>query len=137
MIDQLNSKLEDLELKKQDIKPKIDEINARREKELQDVNKKYDHLISEISFEIEKLENDLNNELIQSFEEAIMQEFDAKRSNSMYEVTSVFKEYRNSITKFSMFPKELLEKLDKIIEGDLIDNLAYNLENIKAKYMKS
>ena len=137
MIDQLKSKLEDLELKKQDMMPKIDEIKARREEELQDVNKKYDHMISEINVEIEKLDNELNNNLIQSFENIVMQEFDAKRSTSMYSITDGFKAYRNSIAEFDLFPKELLDRLDKVIDGAPIDNLAYNLENIKAKYTKS
>jgi len=137
MIDQLKSKLEDLEIKKQDIKPKVDEINAKREEELQNVNKKYDHMISEINVEIEKLENKLNNDLIQSYEKIVMQEFDAKRSTSMYSITDGFKTYRNSIAEFDFFPKELLNRLDKVINGAPIDNLAYDLENIKVKYTKS
>jgi len=137
MIDQLKSKLEDLELRKQNMTPRIDEINAKREKELQNVNKKYDHLISEINVEVEKLENKLNNDLIQSFENIVMQEFDAKRSTSMYSITDGFIAYRNSIAEINMFPKELLDKLDKVIDGAPIDNLAYNLEKIKAKYRKS
>lgn len=137
MIDQLKLKLEDLKLKKQDMKPKIDEINSKREEELQNVNKKYDHMISEINVSIEILENDLRKELIQSFENIVLQEFDAKRSTSMYSITEGFKAYRESIEKFEMFPNELLDRLDKVIDGAPIDNLAYDLEKIKANYLKT
>ncbi|MFX1311703.1 MAG: hypothetical protein ACFFHD_03685 [Promethearchaeota archaeon] len=137
MIDKLNAILEELELKRKEVKPKIDEINAKREEELQNVNKKYDHLISEVNYEIEKLENRFINDLIQSFENIVMLEFDAKRSSEMYSISDNFKDYRNSIAQFDLFPKELIERLDKVIDGAPIDNLAYDLENIKTKYIKS
>ncbi len=67
MISQLKTKLEELEIKKNALKPKIDEIKAKREEEIQIINKKYDHMVYEINFEIQKFENDIFNEMIKSF----------------------------------------------------------------------
>lgn len=136
MIDQLKSKMEELELKKQEVKPKIDKLNAEREEELLSVNNKYDKLITEINSEVNKFENDVNNDLIDSFINNVMDEFDNKRSISDYVITDKIKKYRDFIKTVEMFPKELVDRLDKLIDGDPIENIAYDIENIKNKYMK-
>ncbi len=136
MIDQLKSKMEELDLKKQEVKPKIDKLNAEREEELLIVNNKYDKLITEVNSEVNKFENDVNNDLIDSFVNSVMDEFDTKRSISDYVMTDKIKKYRDFIKKVEMFPKELVDKLDKLIDGDPIENIAYDIENIKNKYLK-
>lgn len=136
MIDQLKSKMEELELKKQEIKPKIDKLNAEREEELLSVNNKYDKSITEINSEVNKFENDVNNDLIDSFINSVMDEFDNKRNISDYVITDKIKKYRDFIKTVEMFPKELVDRLDKLIDGDPIENIAYDIENIKNKYMK-
>ena len=136
MIDQLKSKMEELELKKQEVKPKIDKLNAEREEELLSVNNKFDKLITEINSEVNKFENDVNNDLIDSFINSVMDEFDNKRSISDYVITDKIKKYRDFIKTVEMFPKELVDRLDKLIDGDPIENIAYDIENIKNKYMK-
>lgn len=136
MIDQLKSKMEELDLKKQEVKPKIDKLNAEREEELLSVNNKYDKLITEINSEVNKFENNVNNDLIDSFINSVMDEFDTKRSMSDYVITDKIKKYRDFIKTVEMFPKELVDRLDKLIDGDPIENIAYDIENIKNKYMK-
>lgn len=136
MIDQLKSKMEELDLKKQEVKPKIDKLNAEREEELLSVNNKYDKLITEINSEVNKFENNVNNDLIDSFINSVMDEFDNKRSISDYVITDKIKKYRDFIKTVEMFPKELVDKLDKLIDGAPIENIAYDIENIKNKYMK-
>ena len=136
MIDQLKSKMEELELKKQEVKPKIDKLNAEREEELLSVNNKFDKLITEVNSEVNKFENDVNNDLIDSFINSVMDEFDTKRSISDYVITDKIKKYRDFIKTVEMFPKELVDRLDKLIDGDPIENIAYEIENIKNKYMK-
>jgi hypothetical protein len=137
MTNHLESKLKELELKKKALKPRIDEINAEREKEIQDVNKKYDHIVYEVNYEIEQFENSVYNELIESFLDIVTKELEIKRNDSLYSVSSQFKEYRENIAKFEIFPKELIEKLDKVIDGGPIEEILYILDDIKKKYLKS
>ena len=137
MISHLTSKLEELEQRKKVLEPKIDEINNEREKEIQDVNTKYDHIIADINYEIQQIEDNIYNEMVESFVNIVSRELDVKRSNSLYSVTDEFKEYRTSISKLPLFPKELIEKLDKVINGNPIEELVYILDDIKAKYLKS
>jgi len=137
MTNHLDSKLEELELRKKSLKPKIDEINLKRENEIQDVNKKYDHMIYEVDYEIQQFENNVYNELIESYGVVASRELEIKRSNSLYSVSDQFKEYRENIAKFEIFPKELIQKLDKVINGSPIEDILYILDDIKKKYLKS
>ncbi len=116
MIEELKSKLKELELKKSKLQPKIDEIEAKRAEELQEVNKRFDHMVADVNIEV------------------VMDEFDAKRSTSDYMVTDRLKDFRESVLELELFPKELIERLDKVIDGDPIENVAYDLEKIEAKY---
>lgn len=137
MTNHLESRLEELELKKKALKPKIDEINVKREKEIQDVNKKYDHMVYEVNYEIEQFEKRIYNELIESFLNVVKKELEIKRSNSLYSVSNQFKDYRENVAKFEIFPKELIEKLDKVINGGPIEDIIYVLDDIKKKYLNS
>ncbi len=137
MINKFKSKLEELEQRKKELQPKIEELNAKKEEEIAEVNKKYDHLIYEINYEVEKFENNINNEMIDSFVKIVMKEFDAKRSTSEYTITDEFKEYKDSMAQFKMFPEELINKLHKVINGSPIENIAYDLEKIEKNYKKS
>lgn len=134
MIEELKSKLKELELKKRELQPKIDEIEAKRAEELQEVNKKYDHMVSDVNIEVQDFKNKIMNEIIDLFSKVVMDEFDAKRSTSDYMVTDKFKDFRESVLELELFPKELIERLDKVIDGDPIENVAYDLEKIEAKY---
>jgi len=136
MINQLKSKLEELEIKKNAIKPKIDEINSKRDEEIQTVNKKYDHMVYELNYEIQKFENEINNKLIQAFIDISSKEFDFKRSTTLYSVSDEFKDFREKITRFESFPEELVDKLHQVIHGDPIENIIYELEDIKNKYLR-
>jgi hypothetical protein len=136
MINQLKSKLEELEIKKNALKPKIDEINSKREEEIQILNKKYDHMVYEINFEIQKFENDIFNEMVQSFVDITSRELDVKRSSALYSVSAEFKEFREKIARFESFPEELVDKLHRVIHGDPIENIIYELDDIKEKYFR-
>jgi len=104
MSDKLNSKLKELEIKKKKLQPKIDEINLKREEEIQDVNKKYDHMIYDVNYTAQQLEDEFYNDLIKSFVEIVMREFDIKRSSDIYEVSNEFKDYQETISQFNMYP---------------------------------
>ena len=134
MIEELKSKLKELELKRSELQPKIDEIETKRAEELQEVNKKYDHMVSDVNIEVQDLKNKIMNDIIDLFSKVVMDEFDAKRSTSDYMVTDKFKDFRESVLELELFPKELIERLDKVIDGDPIENIAYDLEKIEAKY---
>ena len=134
MIEELKSKLKELELKKSELQPKIDEIETKRAEELQEVNKKYDHMVSDVNIEVQDFKNKIMNEIIDLFSKVVMDEFDAKRSTSDYMVTDKFKDFRESVLELELFPKELIERLDKVINGDPIENIAYDLEKIEANY---
>ena len=136
MISQLKSKLEELEIKKNALKPKIDEINDKREEEIQTVNKKYDHMVYELNYEIKNFEDDVYNEMIQAFVDIASKEFDFKRSTTLYSVSDEFKEFRENIAKIKSFPEELVRKLHMVINGDPIENIIYELEDIKTKYLR-
>lgn len=136
MINQLKSKLEELEAKKNSLKPKIDENNSKREEEIQKVNQKYDHMVYELNYEVQKIENEIHNETIQSFVDITSKELDLKRSTTLYSVSDELKDFKENIAKFESFPKELVDKLYKVINGDPIENIIYELEDIKTKYLR-
>jgi hypothetical protein len=134
MIEEIKAKLAKLELMKSDASPKIIELNERRAEEIAEVNKKYDHLVEDISIEVKDFENRIIGDLIDSFIKIIMEEFDAKRSTSEYTLTDKFKNFREEMTEISLFPSELIERMDKVINGDPIENLAYDIEKFETKY---
>ena len=136
MIEQLKSKLQELETKKQELQPKIDKIEERKAEEIQEINKKYDHLIQDANIEVKNFEQKFMDDLIYLFSKVIMDEFEQKRSTSEYSLTDNFKEFKDSISEIEFFPRELVERLDKVINGDLIENVAYDLEKIESEYKK-
>ena len=137
MSDHLKSKLKELDGKKKKLQPKIDEINSKREEEIQKINTKYDHMIYDINYTSQQLENEFYNDLIKSFVIIISREFDRKRSSDIYEVSNEFKDYKESIADFDMFPKELIHRMQKIINGDPIEDIIYDLDKIQKKYLRS
>jgi uncharacterized protein YpuA (DUF1002 family) len=136
MISQLKSKLEELEIKKNSLEPKINEVNLKREAEIQEVNKKYDHMVYELNYEVQKIEDEIHNELIQAFIDISSRELDFKRSTTLYSVSDDLKEFKDKITKFESFPEELVNKLHKVINGDPIENIIYELDDIKKKFLR-
>jgi seryl-tRNA synthetase len=137
MNEQLKSRRNELQKKKKELQPKIDEINAKREDELQKVNKKYDHMIYDINYTAQQLEDEFYNDLIKSFVQIIIREFDLKRSSDLYEVSNKFKDYKESIGEFDMFPRELIDRMHRVIKGDPIEDIMYDLDKIQKKYLKS
>ncbi len=136
MSEPLKLKLKELESKKKELQPKIDEINKRRKEELQKVNRKYDHMIYDINYAAQLIEDEFYNHLIKSFIEIVTREFDIKRSSESYEVSNEFKEYKEFIAEFDIFPKELIERMHKVINGDPIENIIYDLDEIQNRYRK-
>jgi len=134
MIEQLKSKLKELEIKKQELQPKIDKIEEKKAEEIQELNKKYDHMIQDVNVEVEDFEQKIMNDIIDLFSKVVMDEFDTKRSTSEYMVTENFKEFREKVSEIELFPRDLIERLDKVIEGGLIENIAYDLEKIETEY---
>ncbi len=136
MIEQLKSKLKELEIKKQELQPKIDKIEEKKAEEIQELNKKYDHMIQDANYEVNDFEQKIMSDLIDLFSKVIMDEFEQKRSTSDYSVTPNFKEFRDAISEIEFFPQKLVERLDKVIDGDLIENVAYDLQKIESEYKK-
>ena len=136
MIEQLKSKLKELEIKKQELQPKIDKIEEEKAEEIQELNKRYDHLIQDVNIEVIDFEQKIMNDVIDLFSQVVMNEFDAKRSTSEYIVTENFKEFRGKVSEIDLFPRDLIERLDEVIDGGLIENVAYDLEKIESKYKK-
>jgi hypothetical protein len=135
-VNEIKSKLEELEAKRREVKTKIEDIEALRQEELGEINKKYDHKVDDVKEGVKLLENNLMNNIIDTFEKVIMNEFDIKRSTSEYMVTDDFKDFREGVSEIEMFPKDLIERLDNVINGAPIDNVAYDLEKIKNIYKK-
>ena len=136
MIEQLKLKIQELETKKQELQPKIDKIEANKAEEIQKLNKKYEHLIQDAKIEVSEFEQKIMNDLIDLFSKVIMDEFEAKRSTSEYSLTDNFKEFRDKISEIEFFPKALVERLDKVIDGGLVENVAYDLQKIESEYKK-
>jgi len=136
MIDQLKSNLEELKLKKLELQPKIDEINIKRKEEIQNINKKYDHMIYEVNYELERFGNEIYNEMIKSFIDIVNREFDLKRSTSLYTVSDDLKNYKKIMAQFEIFPEELINRLHNVINGDPVENIIYDLDIIKEKFLK-
>ncbi|MHA2088197.1 MAG: hypothetical protein ACW972_07965, partial [Promethearchaeota archaeon] len=63
-------------------------------------------------------------------------ELDFKRSTTLYSVSDELKEFKEKIARFESFPEELLNKLHKVINGDPIENIIYELEDIKTKFLR-
>jgi len=137
MVEELKLKLKELEEKKNELRPKLDEINANREAEIQNINKKYDHMLYDLNYTLKNIEDEFFNDLITSFVQIVSREFDAKRSQGIYEITLDFITYRKLIANFEMFPKELIQKLHDVINGHPIEEIVYELEDIQNKYKKS
>ncbi len=135
-IKEIKSKLKELEAKKREVGPKIEEIEVSRQKQLAEVNKKYDHMVDDVKQDVKLLENNLMNNIIDTFEKVVMNEFETKRSTSEYMITDDFKDFREGASEIDMFPKNLIERLDKVINGDPIENIAYDLEKIKNMYKR-
>ncbi|MFX0018698.1 MAG: hypothetical protein ACFFAK_15250 [Promethearchaeota archaeon] len=135
-IKEIKSKLEELEAKKREVRPKIEEVELSRQEELAEVNKKYDHMVDDVKQDVKLLEDNLMNNIIDTFEKVVMNEFDTKRSTSEYMITDDFKDFREGASEIDMFPKDLIERLDKVINGDPIENIAYELEKIKNMYKR-
>jgi len=133
-VEEIKSKLKALEVRQRELKPKINEIEEKRQEALAEINKKYDHMVDDIKQEVIQLERQIKNNMIDIFEKLVMNEFDAKRSTSDYVLTENFKEFRDRVIEIEMFPKELVEKLDKVIDGEPIESIAYNLEKIKDQF---
>jgi len=137
MIDQLKKKLDMLEAKKSEIKPRVEELKEKKEREREAIDEKYHHLIAEVTLNVDRFENEVFNDFINSYLDAVMEEFDAKRSITDYVVTERIKQYREEIATIEMFPKELIGKLDRVISGvDQIENIVYYVDDIKNKYLK-
>ena len=134
MIEDIKAKLAKLELMKSDASPRILEINEKRAGEIAEINKKYDHLVEDISIEVKDFEKRIIGDLIDLFIKIIMEEFDAKRSTSEYTLTDIFKNFREDMAEINLFPPELIERMDKVINGDPIENLAYDIEKFESKY---
>ncbi|MFW9988399.1 MAG: hypothetical protein ACFFC3_07075 [Candidatus Odinarchaeota archaeon] len=137
MIELLKSKLKELEMKKNELQPRIDEINSKREEELEKINKKYNHMIYDINYTAQQLEDEFYNDLINSFIQIITREFDLKRSSDIYEVSKEFKLYKEEIAQFEIFPEELINKMYRVINGEPIETIMYEIEKIQKKYIKS
>ena len=134
MTEEIKAKLAKLKNLKTDTSPKILEINEKRAEEIAEINKKYDHLVEDVSIEVGNFEKRITGELIDLFIDTIMKEFDSKRSTSEYMLTERFKNFRDSMVEIDLFPKELIEKMDKVIAGEPIDNLAYDIDKIEKQY---
>ncbi|MHA1491454.1 MAG: hypothetical protein ACTSRI_17600 [Promethearchaeota archaeon] len=138
MIDKLKSKLEELALKKKELAPKIEELKEKKIEEIQDIEQKYEHLFLDATYNVDKFERDLFNEFIKAFTEVVIEEVNMKRSTDMYTITNKIKEYNEYFSTVDMFPKELVEKLDKVIsEENQIESIAYEIDDIERKYLKS
>jgi hypothetical protein len=134
MIEEIKAKLAKLELMKSDASPRILELNEKRAEAISEINKKYDHLVEDISIEVKDFEKRIIGELIDLFIKVIIEEFDAKRSTSEYTLTDRFKNFRDDVAEINLFPPELIERMDKVINGDPIENLAYDIEKFETKY---
>ncbi len=134
MIQSILEKLKLLEIRKSDASPRIKELEEKRAEEIAEVNKKYDHMIDDVSTEVNEFERSILKELISSFIKVIMDEFDAKRSTSEYILTDQFRAFREEMSEISIFPKDFISRMDKVIDGDPIENLAYDIEKIEGKY---
>ncbi|TFF98420.1 MAG: hypothetical protein EU547_01540 [Promethearchaeota archaeon] len=138
MIENIKQKLKELNKRERQIEPKIQKIEEKRDAEIKEIREKYNEKITSVTSELDGFKKELSNGLINSFVDVVMQEFEAKRSTSEYSLTQNFKDYRKFIAGVDLFPKDLVDQLDKVISGEnTIEDIAYNLEDIKNKYLSS
>jgi len=136
MIQNIKQNLEELKERQEQLSPKIQKIKDQRDEKIAEIKQKYEKKIASITSELDGFKKELSNDLINSFEKAVMKEFEAKRSTSEYSLTESFKDYRDFVAGVDMFPEELVSELDKVISGEhSIEDIAYNLEDIKKEYL--
>ena len=136
MIEGIKQDIEKLKKRQERLKPRIQKIKRKREEEIEEIKKKYKKKIARVTSELDDFKKEISNTLINSFGEMVMQEFEAKRSTSEYSLTEDFKTYRNFVAGVDMFPGNLVLELDKVISGEsTIEDIAYNLEDIKKEYL--
>jgi DNA repair exonuclease SbcCD ATPase subunit len=136
MIQNIKKNLEELKERQAQLNPKIQKIKDKRDEEIAELKESYEKKIAGITSELDGFKKKLSNDLINSFEKAVMKEFEAKRSTSEYSLTETFKDYRDFVAGVDMFPEDLVSELDKVISGEnSIEDIAYNLEDIKKEYL--
>lgn len=136
MIQEIKQNLQRLKERQKELTPKIQKIKRKRDKEIEEIKKKYKKKIAQVTSELDGFKKEISNKLINSFEKIVMQEFEAKRSTSEYSLTEDFKTYRNFVAGVDMFPGNLVLELDKVISGEnSIEDIAYNLEDLKKEYL--
>ncbi|TFG02121.1 MAG: hypothetical protein EU539_13375, partial [Promethearchaeota archaeon] len=97
MIEEIINKIEELKNLEKEIEPKIDELNSQRDNEIKKITQKYDEKISHVSNEVETYRKNLMKLIYGSFENAVMNEFDAKRSTSEYSITPQIRKYKEAM----------------------------------------
>lgn len=137
MIDEIKEKMAELKRRKDDAQPKIDKLEEQRKNEVGAINKQFDKMVEDVTADVTALEEEVYNDLIKSFEKAVMSEFDAKRSTSAYSVTQDLKNYKEFIAEVDGYPEELKEKIDQVADEVItIEDVAYHVEELMAKYLK-
>lgn len=136
MIQNIKKNLEELKERQAQLNPKIQKIKDKRDEEIAELKESYEKKIVGITSELDGFKKKLSNDLINSFEKTVMKEFEEKRSTSEYSLTETFKDYRDFVAGVDMFPEDLVSELDKVISGEnSIEDIAYNLEDIKKEYL--
>lgn len=136
MIQEIKQNLQKLKERQEQLDPRIKKIKRKRDEEIEEIKKKYKKKIAQVTSELDSLKKEISNNLINSFEKMVMQEFEAKRSTSEYSLSEDFEAYRNFVAGVDMFPGNLVLELDKVISGEnTVEDVAYNLEDIKKEYL--
>ena len=94
-------------------------------------------MIYDINYTAQQLEDEFYNDLIKSFVEIVTREFERKRSSDLYEISYEFKDYAESVSEFDIFPKELVQRMQKVMNGDPIEDIVYDLDKIQKKFIRA
>lgn len=133
----MKNQLQEIEHLREQSHKRLDILTTKKQRQIKEIENRFKKLEEDTLNPVESFEIQVYNGLIQKFEDMVLHEIDVKRSDCEYCLSEEVENFRNVMVQVEIFPKELIARLDQVIEGKKsIDDVAFKLPDIKEKYMK-
>jgi len=135
--EKIKNKLQEIERLREESEKRLKILESKKQRQIKEIENRFVQLEEETKNPVENFEIQVYNGLIHSFEKLILNEIDRKRSNCQYCLSEDVQKYRNQMIAVDIFPKELIARLDQVLNGKkTMEDIAYKLDEIKDKYLK-
>ncbi len=135
--EEVKTKLHEIEHMREESAKRLRILETKKQRQIREIENRFVKLEQETLNPVEIFEIQVYNGLIQNFEELVLKEIDLKRTDCEYCLSDEVKTFRNTMVQVEIFPKELIARLDQVIDGKkTIDDIAFKLDDIKEKYLK-